>query len=262
VGGTPGANEPVTRRQRKSSRATQAAFLFGLMLLWYVSTNYWGMSPILLPKPQLVLNEFVDILRSGEFWPDLILTLSELAIAFGISLTFGVLVGFLVSLSPALVKVFEPLLSGVYAVPLILFLPLFILLFGLGASSKIALGAMISFFPIVLNTIAGFINVDRLHVTAARSMGATPSMLLRYVLVPGAFPVVLTGLRMGFTVALLSIIGSETIVSLGGLGHRIVQLAESMEMARMFAYIVFIIGIAAGLNALVSRLEKRGASRR
>jgi len=62
----------------------------------------------------------------------------------------------------------------------------------------------------------------------------------------------------GFTVALLSIIGSETLASLGGLGHRIVSLAESMEMAPMFAYIVFVIAIAAVLNAIVSTLEARG----
>jgi ABC-type nitrate/sulfonate/bicarbonate transport system permease component len=63
---------------------------------------------------------------------------------------------------------------------------------------------------------------------------------------------------MGFTTALLSIIGSETLASLAGLGHRIVHLAEAMEMARMFAYIVFVVAIAVTLNAVVSRLEARG----
>ena len=210
----------------------------------------------------MVFEELSDILRSGEFWPDLLLTLGELAAAFAISGALGLLSGFLVSLSPALVRVFEPLIAGVYAVPIILFLPLYVLFFGLGAPSKIALGATISFFPVALNTIAGFVSVDPLCVTAARSMGASPAMLVRYVLVPGAFPVILSGLRMGFTVALLSIIGSETIASLAGLGHRIVNLAEAMEMARMFAYIVFVIGIAGSLNAAVSLLEKRGAARR
>jgi ABC-type nitrate/sulfonate/bicarbonate transport system permease component len=63
---------------------------------------------------------------------------------------------------------------------------------------------------------------------------------------------------MGFTIALLSIIGSETIASLAGLGHRIVHLAEGMEIARMFAYIVFVVLIALILNTLVSALEARG----
>jgi ABC-type nitrate/sulfonate/bicarbonate transport system permease component len=161
-----------------------------------------------------------------------------------------------------LIKVFEPLFAGIYSIPIILFLPLYVLFFGLGPTSKIALGTTISFFPVVLSTIAGFGNVDRVLVTAAKSMGASDYQLFRYVLVPAALPVILSGLRMGFTVALLSIIGSETIASLGGLGHRIVNLAENMDMARMFAYIVFAIAIAAFLNTAVSVLEARGKRQR
>jgi ABC-type nitrate/sulfonate/bicarbonate transport system permease component len=89
-------------------------------------------------------------------------------------------------------------------------------------------------------------------------MGASNYQLFRYVLLPAAFPVILTGLRMGFTVALLAILGSETIASLAGLGHRIAMLSESMDMAHMFAYITFAIAIAAFLNTVVSSLEARG----
>ena len=252
----------VSRAGAVATRATQLAFIAAVLALWALATNYGHVSPILLPKPQLVLFEFIDILRSGEFWPDLLLTLREVIAAFAIAASLGLLVGFLVSLSPVLVKVFEPLIAGVYAIPIILFLPLYVLFFGLGPSSKIALGATIAFFPIALNTIAGFISVDRHFVTVARSMGATPAMMIRYVLAPGALPIVLTGLRMSFTVALLAIIGSETIASLAGLGHRIVNLAENMEMPRMMAYIVFVVAIAATLNAAVSWFEKRGARRR
>ena len=152
-------------------------------------------------------------------------------------------------------KVFEPLLAAIYAIPIILFLPLYVLLLGLGPNSKIALGATISFFPIVLSTIAGFGYVDRRLVTAARSMGANDLQMFRYVLLPGALPVILAGLRMGFTVALLSVIGSETIASFAGLGHHIVDLAENMDTARMFAYIVFVILIVVCLNTAVSKLE-------
>jgi len=75
---------------------------------------------------------------------------------------------------------------------------------------------------------------------------------------PAALPIILTGMRMGFTVALLSIIGSETLASLAGLGHKIVELSEGMEMARMFAYIAFVVTIAAVLNLVVSALEVWG----
>ena len=244
-------------RERMASRAVQVGFLAGLFALWYFATARWGVSHLLLPNPVTVWHEFVNVVSTGEFWPDLQVTLGELAVAFVISSIAGISVGYLVSRSQYLIRVFEPLLSGIYSIPIILFLPLYVLFFGLGPSSKIALGATISFFPIVLNTIAGFGYVDRIFITAARSMGASDYQMFRYVLLPAALPVILTGLRIGFTIALLSILGSETIASLAGLGHKIVQLAEAMEMARMFAYIVFVVMIAAFLNIAVTTLERR-----
>ena len=249
------------RRDKIASLSVQVGFLVALVALWYLGTAYWGISRILLPNPVNVWAELKDILASGEYLPDLRVTLTELAVAFAISCTAGITLGFLISRSQYLIKVFEPLLAGFYSVPVILFLPLYVLFFGLGPGSKIALGTTISFFPIVLNTIAGFGYVDKIFITAARSMGASDFQMFRYVLLPAAFPVILTGLRMGFTVALLSILGSETIASLAGLGHRIVHLAEAMETARMFAYIAFAVAIAALLNTAVSSLERRAKRR-
>jgi len=246
------------REKPLASRAVQATFLIVLIALWYLATTRWKVSPLLLPNPVRVLADFWEILKTGEFIGDLRVTLGELAAAFAISATSGVIIGYVISRSQYRIRVFEPLFSAIYSVPIILFLPLYVLFFGLGPASKIALGATISFFPIALNTIAGFGYVDKVLVTAARSMGASDVQLFRYVLLPAAFPIILTGMRMGFTVALLSIIGSETIASLAGLGHRIVHLAEGMEMAQMFAYIIFVVAIAAFLNTVVSTLEARG----
>jgi ABC-type nitrate/sulfonate/bicarbonate transport system permease component len=247
--------------QRLASRAVQLGFLLALFVLWYLATNKWGVNKLLLPNPIAVWQQLVGILKSGEYLPDLRVTATEFAAAFVLALSSGTLVGYLVSRTRYTIRVFEPLFAGIYSVPIILFLPLYVLFFGLGPASKIALGATISFFPIVLSTIAGFSNVDRTLVTAARSMGASDYQLFRYVLVPAALPVILTGLRMGFTVAMLSILGSETIASLAGLGHHIVQLAENMEMARMFAYIAFVVVMVALLNGFVSYLEARGRHR-
>ena len=247
---------------RLASRLVQLGFLATVLLLWYLATTRWGVNKLLLPNPFSVWDQLADVITKGEYLNDLRITLTELAIAFLISIVSGTLFGYAISRSPYLIKVFEPLFAGIYSIPIILFLPLYVLFFGLGPASKIALGATISFFPVVLSTITGFGNVDRVLVTAAKSMGASDYQLFRYVLVPAALPVILGGLRMGFVVALLSIIGSETIASLGGLGHRIVNLAENMDMARMFAYIVFAIAIAAFLNTAVSVLEARGKRQR
>jgi ABC-type nitrate/sulfonate/bicarbonate transport system permease component len=239
-------------------RAVQIAVPVALVALWYLATTRWGVSRILLPNPVDVVQALGRVLATWEFVDDLRVTLTELAIAFTISITAGISLGYLISRSGFRIRVFDPLLSAIYSVPLILFLPLYVLWFGLGPASKIALGATISFFPIVLSTIAGFSRVEPMMVTAARSMGASDLQLFRFVLLPAAFPVIIAGARLGFTVALLSIIGSETLASLAGLGHKIVELSEGMEMPRMFAYIAFVVAIAAILNLVVSRLERWG----
>ena len=244
--------------RRLAIRAVQIAVPVALVALWYLATTRWGVSRILLPNPVEVVRALGNVLATGEYVDDLLVTLKELAIAFAISLSGGITVGYLISRTSFQVRVFDPLLSAIYSVPLILFLPLYVLWFGLGPASKIALGATISFFPIVLSTIAGFSRVEPILVTAARAMGASGLQLFRFVLLPAAFPVIIAGARLGFTVALLSIIGSETLASLAGLGHHIVELSEGMEMPRMFAYIAFVVAIAAILNLVVSRLEAWG----
>ena len=249
---------PRKPASRAAVVATQVAFVAAVLALWYLATTRWGVSRILLPNPVAVWHALVGVLWSGEYLPDLRVTLFEVAIAFTISATSGVAIGYLVSRTSYRVRVFEPLFAAMYAVPLILLIPLYVLWFGLGPASKIALGATISFFPVVLNTVTGFSHVDRGLVTAARSMGASDYHLFRFVLLPAAFPVILAGMRLGFTVALLSIIGSEVLASLAGLGHHIVELSENMEPARMFAYVAFVVAIAAALNFAVSWLETWG----
>jgi len=248
-------------RSRLASRGVQIAFVVALVAAWWIGTTVGKISPILLPNPRNVFDELVDVIWTLEFVGDLRVTLTELAIAFAISSITGVTLGYLISRSQYSMRVFEPLLAGIYSVPIILFLPLYILFFGLGPASKIALGVTTSFFPIILNTIAGFGYVERIFVMSARSMGASDYQLFRFVLLPAAAPIILSGLRIGFTVALLSILGSETIASLAGLGHRIVHLAEGMDTARMFAYIAFAVAIALMLNTVTSALEAKARRR-
>jgi ABC-type nitrate/sulfonate/bicarbonate transport system permease component len=243
---------------RLAPRLVQLGFLGVVVLAWYAATMRGHISSLLLPPLGSVYRELISLLETGQFWPDLGTTLYELAMAFLIAASAGTLIGYAVSRSGYATKVFDPLLAGLYAIPAILLFPLYVLFFGIGPASKIAMGATIAFFPVVLNTIAGLRYVSGAYVTAARSMGASPRQMFWNVMLPAAFPVLLTGLRMGLILAFLSILGTETIASFSGLGHRIVELGENMDTAKMFAYIVFVMGIAFLLNAAVSFAESRG----
>jgi ABC-type nitrate/sulfonate/bicarbonate transport system permease component len=243
--------------ERWMYRLVQLALAAVLLLAWHVSTSEGWVNPILLPPLTASWDEFIDLIASGSYWPALRVTLTELVIAFAIAAGLGCLVGYAASLTRFTVRMFDPFFAGLYSIPAILLFPLYVLFFGIGEGSKIAIGATIAFFPIVLNTIAGFDYVDRTYVRAAQSMGASPVQMFWSVMLPAAFPVVLTGLRIGFILAFLSILGTETISSLGGLGHQIVTASERIETAKMFAYIFLAIIISFLLNAFVSYLEHR-----
>jgi ABC-type nitrate/sulfonate/bicarbonate transport system permease component len=238
-------------------RLVQIGFVVLLALLWQLAT-LGHVSPLLLPPPAAVGREFLVLLQTANFWPDLRVTLFELIAAFLIAAFTGSAIGSAVSRSSYAVRVFDPLFAGMYSIPAILLFPLYVLFFGLGPGSKIAMGATIAFFPVVLNTITGLSQVDRAYVAAARSMGASPIQMFWSVMLPAAFPVILAGLRIGLISGFLAILGGETIASFSGLGHRIVNLAESMDTARMFANIVFVMLVAWVLNAAVSFAEARG----
>jgi ABC-type nitrate/sulfonate/bicarbonate transport system permease component len=236
-------------------RLIQIGFVVTVFVLWYFSTATKSISHLFLPPLDSVYDELLRILREGQVAAALRTTLGTVAIAYCISVTLGISIGFGVTRSVYLMKLFEPLFSSLFAIPLGLLFPLFILFFGIGPESKVAFGATYSFFPVVLNTIAGLGYPNKKLVDAARSMGANSVQLFRRVLLPGAMPIMVTGLRIGFFVCFASVLGGETLSSLTGLGHQIAFTSELMEIGRMFAWILFAILVAFTLTMIVTYLE-------
>jgi len=243
---------------RRSVWLIQIGFVLVLLVAWYWASSQRLIHPILLPPLQSVAAQFSEIVASGAFWPDLRVTIYEHLSAFTLATIAGLLTGFAVSFTRFSVRVFDPLLTGMYSVPAVLLFPLFVLVFGIGPGSKIALGATIAFFPVALNTIAAFSTVDRSYVRAAYSMGASPQQLFWQVMLPAGFPVVLSGLRIGMITSFLSILGAETIASIGGLGHRIVAYVEIMESDKMFAFILIALIVAFILNGIATAVDSWG----
>jgi len=240
-----------------SSRLIQLTTVLALLFLWYLATTNRWVNPVILPRLDLVWRDLVALVGTGAVYQHLAVTAFELAVAFAIAAVLGLAVGFWVGTSRYASLAFEPLIAGIYAVPLIIFLPLFILFFGLGVQSKIAFGASYAFFPIALNTIGGISQVDQRYLTLARSMKASQWLIFRRVLLPGALPVIVTGLRVGCITGFLSIIGGEMLAGLQGLGSQISRLSEAMNSSQMFAYIVFVIALALVLNFVLSAIENR-----
>jgi ABC-type nitrate/sulfonate/bicarbonate transport system permease component len=242
-----------------SPRARLIQFLFLAVMIgaWTMIGRTHAISPLFLPPIGAVGTSLAGLVVTDAFWSAVRVTLTTVAQAYAIAVAAGLFVAYLVTRSRYLMRVFEPVISGLFTIPITLFFPLFILLFGIGTGSKIAYGAAYGFFPVALNAIAGLAHADRRYVDAARAMGFTAFGIVRHVLFPSAFPIILTGLRIGFFICFASVLGGETISSLSGIGHNIALSAELMEPARMYAWIVVVIAAALVLNGAVSAVENR-----
>jgi ABC-type nitrate/sulfonate/bicarbonate transport system permease component len=245
------------RRDRLLIRSIQLGLFASVFAAWYLATQS-GVRRLLLPPPELVWREMQVLWSSGRLWSAAVVTLNEIWQAYSIAVVAGVAVGFMVSRSRALVRIFEPVLTGMFAVPLTLFFPLFVVFFGIGPESKVAYAATQCFFPIALNTIAGFASVDDLYLRASRAMGASSLAQFRYIYLPAALPITVTGLRIGFFICIAAVLGGETLAALNGIGKSIALAAELMETARLYAWIAYVVTVSVTLNLLALAAEQRG----
>ena len=240
-----------------NARLVQAGFLLAALLAWWAATAAGLVAPLFLPAPGAVARAFLRVVAARGFTADLATTFASVALAWVIAVGCGLLVGALIGRARFAREVIEPLLSGMFAVPLIIFYPLVLFMLGIGVASKIAFAAFYGFFPVALHTIAAFATVEARFVLYAVTLGASRMALFRRVLLPAAMPEIVAGLRVSFVVTASSVVAGEMISSITGLGHQITFLAETLEPASMFAYIALVILATVAVNAMLSRLGRR-----
>ena len=245
------------RRRAYWAHLIQLGFVVIVAAAWYWSTATGSVSRLFLPAPAAVWFSLSQLVVTRQFWSAVEVTLMTVAQAYAIAVVGGILAGYVISRSRFRIDVLEPIIAGLFTIPITLFFPIFILFFGIGTASKVAYGATYAFFPIVLNTIASFANVEPHFLRAARSMGASRWDTFRHVLIPSALPVLLGGMRIGFFICFAAVLGGETLSSIAGVGRNIALAAELMEPARMFAWIAFVVLTALVLNLVLSGFDRR-----
>jgi NitT/TauT family transport system permease protein len=139
-------------------------------------------------------------------------------------------VGLLFVAFPKIEKFLDPYFNAMNVMPRIALAPLFILWFGLGLGSKIAVGCSLTFFIVLSSTVAGIRGVSQDHVTLCKTLGASAVTTFFQVTLPGAVPVIFSGLRLGLIYAMLGVIGAEIIASEKGLGQSLAYLGATFEV--------------------------------
>jgi ABC-type nitrate/sulfonate/bicarbonate transport system permease component len=237
--------------------AIQAGTLLAVLVAWHAATSGAWVSPLILPDLGRLGRTLVALLGKPETYHHVRVTALEFGAAMLIALGAGLVVGVLGGTVRYVGDLIEPLLLALYAIPIVMAFPLCILFLGIGSASKIAFGGLYAFFPIAIHTLKGLRHVDRGLIRAAVSMGAGPRLLLLRVLIPAAAPVILTGVRIGAVLGLLSVVAGEMLGALEGVGQMLSRSVEALVSAEAFAWILVTIAMVTLVGGTLSWIERR-----
>jgi NitT/TauT family transport system permease protein len=215
-----------------------------------------------MPPPSVILEDLVQLLITGKLYGAIAKTLSNCAIAFALAVVVGIAAGVAIHKSRLLREVIDPLFATYYAIPVFAFYPLFIIMFGLGDIPQIVIAFMMSVIAMIVNVLNGLDRVPPVLLKTARMARMSPVETALRMTLPSAAPHLPTGVKLALAYAFIGIIGSEFIMSRGGMGFEIAFAYTNFDNAVMYPLIVLILVISVAVNALLCVWEKRILARR
>jgi NitT/TauT family transport system permease protein len=236
-----------------------------ILLLWEIGGRLGAISTLFFPAPTIIARSLMDMIASGELWVDLRATLLRLGLGLSIGGGLGLLLGLLMGWSKRLRVVVDPFVAAVHPIPKITILPLIMIVLGIGESSKIALVAIATFFPMLINTMAGVRQIRPIHFEVAENYGASQHHVMTHVVLPGSLPLILTGARLALNTALVLTIAVELLTAQEGLGATVWLAWETLRTEELYAVLLVIallgIGFNWGLQYLTGRMVPWEAER-
>jgi NitT/TauT family transport system permease protein len=225
--------------------------------LWEIVAHLQVFPPRLFPSLEAITSAFVRLTASGVLPHHVADSVLRLVAGFALAAIVGIAIGIAMGRSRLAEDLALPLVSIGAPIPGIAYAPLFLLWFGLGNVSTVLLVAFVSAFPIVFNTWTGVKAVKEVWVRSALAMGADDRRLFHKVILPGALPYILTGLRLGLAQAWRILVGVEMLAAVPwGLGWMIFGAREFLNTDVMLAGVAVIGIIGLALEKLVfQRLE-------
>ena len=251
----------MTARTRSIIRATMTLAAVAAL---YEAIAYSGwFPPALLPTLPMVARTFVAMIADGTMLTHAAYTIARVLVGFGLAVAVGIPLGILMGRSRAVEGFVLPLASALMPIPSLAWVPVFILWFGLGDTVTVLIVFYAALFPMLLNAWTGVRAVNPLWLRAAGAMGASENALFWKVMVPGASPYIITGLRQSFLRAWIAVIGAEFLAASDwGLGWVIFDAKEFLNTDLMIASLVVIGGIGFAFERLVfGSIEKATVQR-
>lgn len=256
-------NAELARARRNKIRGRMldaTGFLVtGIVLIggWEWASKTGHINPRIAPAPSDILGHLPTLLTADYFPKHLMVTLQELLIGFSIGVFLGVFLGTLVSLWDFCRAVIQPYVIALQAPPKVLLAPLFITLFGFGMTSKIVMAVIIAFFPVFVNTVTGLCALSDDAERLMKSLTASRAQIFFKVRLPNAMPLMASGVKLCWTLAVTGVIVAEFIGAQAGLGFLLNSFSFQSDILGVFSVIVLLALATVAVYWLLELLERR-----
>ena len=227
-----------------------------------IAVAEWGtrsgwISALTLPKPSDVLLTFKELYQSGLLFQHLAPSLTRFLVGSLLGAGLGISIGILIGLFSYIRSGLVPLVAALFPIPKIALLPLFVIWFGIDEGSKYALIAFGTFTPTVVATYGAVDNVDRTLIRMGQSFGLSWFSIVRKIVLPGAMPGILSGLRISLAIAIILLVAAEMLGAEYGIGAYILQAGSLYDLERLFAGVVILSLLGVLLNTTIAWIERR-----
>lgn len=238
AGRSPSSRFEALRAKRGPIGAT--LLLVVIVFVWHFAVILGYVNEIILPRPLAVADALVQTVTEGFFYSHLWTTVYEVLVGFIVGTAIGFSLGALLGSSVLLREVAYPYIVAFQGLPKVVLAPVFITAFGFGVTSKIVMAVAISFFPVLINTMAGLTSVDPEAKRLLRSLTASDWHVFSKLALPHSLPMVFAGLKTGLTLALVGAIVGEFVGASRGLGVLLGTFAYQLEVARVWAITIIL----------------------
>jgi ABC-type nitrate/sulfonate/bicarbonate transport system permease component len=211
-----------------------------LLLVWEGAARLGWVDQRFFPAPSTIMVSFVHLSATGELWANLSASLQRLFWGCLLGGIPALLLGLAMGLYRPVRAMVDPLVAATYPVPKSAILPLVLLIFGLGEASKITMVALGVFYPVIINTTAGVLEIDRIYLDVGRNFGAGRWQTFRTIALHGAAPLIMAGVKLGVGLGLVLIAIAEMIGAQSGIGYMIWNAWQLMSVDTMFVGLIVI----------------------
>lgn len=240
-----------------AKRGTGIIVFVLLLALVEWGTRAGWIGNLTLPRPSDVALTLVDLARSGLLWVHLGPSLARLAVGSVLGVSVGIGVGVMIGLFSHARAGLVPLVAALFPIPKIALLPLFVIWFGIDEASKYALIALGTFTPTVVATYGAVDNVDRTLIRMGQSFGLSWLSIVRKIVMPGALPGILSGLRVSIAIGIILLVAAEMLGAQYGIGAYVLQAGALYDLERLFAGVVILSALGVVTSAAIGFLERR-----